>query len=835
MSTGNKKTIASIISAHKAELAVFVVCFCLVGLLFSSMTSFTHKLATDQYERISEGFVELFVDNIEDIENQMDLLASLGRKVVAEDLDERALLLSSLLDDFDVFDGVYLLAPTNEKAWTFKEVQQGKNIDIRDYISVLKSQPLQNLEGLHIYIDDQYTGLEIESQNYRTSFSPVIFFRAVDDNNPQAGVVIAFTDLSDMLWKHGEKITSYIRSFSLKSLDDNKNILYVYQKVSEQSAVGEMEFQFPVAGQSWLLNINFLVFDNFSYLNQIPNFVLFAGAILTILCVLFVYTQKQKARVMNDMNLVLENKNKEMALEISERERLHEVLENSERQNQALIDSVSDVIFEINPDGAIQFLSLAWERLTGFDKEQSLQNNIFTLIHPEDKETQEDSFRDFVKGKKQPYRIFTRLRNSNGTFRSIEMALSMIRTDDKGEKHIVGTIIDMEQHKRAEQALQDAERKYRTIVEHAAGAIYQLTPEGIYLSANPAMAKILGYKNASEILRDIKNANEDLYVDRSERMSFVHKLLQTGSISNHETRMYRKDGSVIWINENVRAVKDEEGNILYHEGSFEDITIRKESEIAMIEAKIESDMSNRAKTEFLANMSHELRTPLNSIIGFSEIIKDEVFGKIEPKEYQEYAGDIYNSGKGLLEIINQILDISRIEERNRELNEAEIDVEKLIRSCLDLVAPRIMEKHQVVENNIITPPRLLAEERALKQIIVNLLSNAVNFTAEEGRISLSYEINDDGEFCISITDTGIGLSEDEIKKALSPFGQVQTDLSRSSSGTGLGLTLVDGLMKLHAGRLEIVSQKGIGTTATVIFPVGRVLLQNDDLPSEKSA
>jgi signal transduction histidine kinase len=246
-------------------------------------------------------------------------------------------------------------------------------------------------------------------------------------------------------------------------------------------------------------------------------------------------------------------------------------------------------------------------------------------------------------------------------------------------------------------------------------------------------------------------------------------------------------------------------------------------EMKLREAKIQSDLSSRAKSEFLANMSHELRTPLNAIIGFSEIIRDEVLGPIGNVQYKEYVRDIYDSGKKLLSIINEILDVSRIETGDRQLNEGVVDITRITRSCLDFIRPKLMAEKLVVVNLMEgAVPKVIGEELAIKQIILNLLSNAVKFTGEGGRITLSHEIDHEGQLRIAITDTGIGLDETEIEKALSPFGQVDSSLSRGGSGAGLGLTLVDSLIKLHGGRLELFSQKGVGTTATIVFPARRV-------------
>ena len=336
------------------------------------------------------------------------------------------------------------------------------------------------------------------------------------------------------------------------------------------------------------------------------------------------------------------------------------------------------------------------------------------------------------------------------------------------------------------------------------------------------MARILGYKGVEELLREVKNANGAVYIDKEERESFVNALMRAGQINGYETQVYKKGGTKIWVSENIRCVKDEMQNILYFEGSMEDITKRKEAELALREAKVHSDMANRSKTEFIANMSHELRTPLNAIIGFSEIMKNEVMGPLGADMYRDYVKDIHKSGRGLLKIINEILDISKIESGDRELNESEFSFVPLVETCIDLHKAKTQDKRITVANNAKDLPYLIGEELAVKQIIANIYSNAVKFTPESGRITLMSAFDHDGSLRFSISDTGVGLTKDEIQKALSPFGQIDNALDRSGSGAGLGLTLSKSMMKLHGGDLEILSEKGIGTTVSLIFPPERV-------------
>ena len=256
-----------------------------------------------------------------------------------------------------------------------------------------------------------------------------------------------------------------------------------------------------------------------------------------------------------------------------------------------------------------------------------------------------------------------------------------------------------------------------------------------------------------------------------------------------------------------------------------DLTDSKRSEDALREAKETAETANRTKSEILANMSHELRTPLNAIIGFSEIILREAFGPVGQKRYLDYANDIYESGTHLLALINDILDVSKAEAGRIELLEGLVDITELFDSCVRLVRPRAEEAGVKL---IVAPagaaPKLQGDNLRLKQVLLNLLSNAVKFTPTGGRVTLDTIRGVGGAVVIRVSDTGIGMSPEDIPKALSPFGQLENSLARNHAGTGLGLPLSKALVELHGGQLQIDSEKGRGTTVAIVLPASRVLL-----------
>ena len=237
-----------------------------------------------------------------------------------------------------------------------------------------------------------------------------------------------------------------------------------------------------------------------------------------------------------------------------------------------------------------------------------------------------------------------------------------------------------------------------------------------------------------------------------------------------------------------------------------------------------AEAASRAKSEFLANMSHELRTPLNAIIGFSEMIAGELIGRIANPRYVEYAKDIHESAKHLLTVINEVLDFSRAEAGELRLNANEVDPAQVIHSVRRMVEERAatadLTLETVLPENL---PHVHADEHMLRQMLLNLLWNAIKFTAEGGRISIIAERGADGTLWIGVMDTGIGMSPEEIPIALKPFRQVDSGFTRKHGGTGLGLPLVKSRIELHGGSLAIESAPGVGTTATLILPAHRIM------------
>ncbi len=371
-----------------------------------------------------------------------------------------------------------------------------------------------------------------------------------------------------------------------------------------------------------------------------------------------------------------------------------------------------------------------------------------------------------------------------------------------------------------ERELELTREQFRALTEHSSNAII-VHRHFLPFYANKAAARIFGYETPQEILDQ-----GDIMALVDERQKVIvrdfHESRLRGEQAPMEYEMLgrRKDGSPVWLENRSFRFELEDGSAICT--TLFDITERKRLDDALKESLAQAELANRAKSEFLANMSHELRTPLNAIIGFSDAMLSELMGPLGNETYAEYVDNIHMSGQHLLELINDILDISVIEAGMLELEERDVDPSVAAEAALRLVRPRA-EKNRIALHNDLPAdlPRLIADERRVKQVLVNLLSNAVKFSPPDSKVTLAGRRDPDGAVVLEIIDNGVGMDEDGVNAALSRFGQVDTGLSRKYEGTGLGLPLSRELMEAHGGSLDITSAPGHGTRVSLRFPAER--------------
>ena len=361
------------------------------------------------------------------------------------------------------------------------------------------------------------------------------------------------------------------------------------------------------------------------------------------------------------------------------------------------------------------------------------------------------------------------------------------------------------------------QRRFADLLATAGEAIISIDQRHHVIAFNREAERIFGYR-ADEILgQPLALLLPAGMHERHDRhiAAFAHSAEQRQLMSGRRAISgRRKDGSEFQAEASISKLTF--GSEMIFTAVLRDIT-------KLREALEHAELANRAKSEFLANMSHELRTPLNAVIGFSEVMQREMFGPLGDPRYRDYACDIHDSGQHLLQIINDILDLSRIEAGNAPLHEEVVDLTQLIEICCRMIKPRATKAEVSVQSEVGTDlPRLCVDERLVKQMLLNLLNNAVKFTPPGGRVAISAGMAEDRSFEIRVRDTGIGMSAAEVEQALKPFVQLDSSLARRFEGTGLGLPLTEAFVKLHGGRLEIISARLQGTTVIARFPPDRV-------------
>ena len=370
----------------------------------------------------------------------------------------------------------------------------------------------------------------------------------------------------------------------------------------------------------------------------------------------------------------------------------------------------------------------------------------------------------------------------------------------------------------------EAEYRYRDIFENCAWGIFQTTPAGRYLRANPALARIYGYDAPGTLLAALTDIGAQLYVDPRRRDEFRRVMRERRVVTNFESEVYRRDGSVIWIAETCREVRSSTGKLLYYEGTVEDITERKRAEIELRRAKEAAEAANHVKSEFLAVMSHELRTPLNAIIGFADIIHRQMLGPNAAARSVEYAGDIHRSGQRLLGMINDILDLARIDGTAAQAEVETVDLAVLADDAAQTVAATAKAADIAVTVRAETA-HVRGNAGMLRRALLNLAGNAIKFTPAGGRTEIVIVAEPDGQARIEVRDTGIGIAADEIDRVTEPFYQADSGLNRRHEGAGLGLSIANRIFRLHGGTLSLASRPGEGTVATVLLPLTEAMAE----------
>jgi PAS domain S-box-containing protein len=368
-------------------------------------------------------------------------------------------------------------------------------------------------------------------------------------------------------------------------------------------------------------------------------------------------------------------------------------------------------------------------------------------------------------------------------------------------------------------ALRDSEARFRAIVNTLPlpVAIARLDDDRL-IFVNEQWCQMAGLEREDVLGREVT----DFYVEPEDRERLKGALLADGAVRQFLTR-HRFGSRTLWVE--LRAITMTFAGHAASLSVFQDVTDAREHERLLVEAKEAAEAANRTKSEFLASMSHELRTPLNAILGFSDMIRLEAFGPVGNERYTEYAKDIHDSGMLLLRMINDVLDLAKMEAGKLALVEEVFDVADVLAAALRVIEPMAAAGRIALG----TEPasiwfRLRGDQRRVTQVLINLLSNAVKFTPAGGRATVEVGVGPGGSGMIAVRDTGIGISAEDLQRLTEPFVQLESTMTRRFRGSGLGLAIARSLTEMHGGRIAIESTPGAGTTVRVMLPPERIVL-----------
>ncbi len=481
----------------------------------------------------------------------------------------------------------------------------------------------------------------------------------------------------------------------------------------------------------------------------------------------------------------------------------------SEEKFKNLVEMAIDGIFVETDRGEILDCNSSACRMFGYTKEEMLGLTIADLVPDEfAKNLPERITAEDITGNVAVERVN---KKKDGTIFPTEISTKLFKLG--GEEKLIAYVRDITEHKKSEEALKASEENFRALFEHTPDGILILDFEGNILAANAAVGKMVDAP-LDEVIGS--NIYKFLIPESGAKAAKDQVNVYNGNggyLSNY--KILSSDGETHWIEGLGTRImyRDRPANIVV----VRDVTVRKQAEKTLIDAKIAAEEANRTKSEFLANMSHELRTPLNSVIGFSDLIAEGTAGPLTEKQ-SRYIGFISISGKNLLRIINDILDLSKAESGKMELDREEFCVGKSVEKVISTMLPQTKEKNINLSHKPETQAlSICADPSKFEQIMYNLLSNATKFTPEGGSIDVFSKR--EGEMVrVVVRDTGIGITEEDLDKIFNPFIQIDSSMKRSFEGTGLGLALVKKFVEMHGGNIRVESKLGKGTAFTFELP-----------------
>lgn len=491
----------------------------------------------------------------------------------------------------------------------------------------------------------------------------------------------------------------------------------------------------------------------------------------------------------------------------------------------AVLDTTVDGIISIDTKGVVWSFNRAAESLFGYQAAEVVGQNL-SMLMPEPDHSQHDSYlANYARtGEARVIGIGREVtgRRKDGSLFPMELGVGEATVG--GDQMFTGIVRDVTARVEEQRARELAERQYQDLFESAIVGIYQASPSRGYFTCNPAMATILGYESAEAVMASVSDIGQQVYVDASVRDQYVQLLDRFGEIEGFEAEIRKPDGTTVWTSQNVHAVYAGNGEIVRYEGVVQDITARKAMERQLEDGRLRLEEANRElresdqmKDAFLSTVSHELRTPLTSVKGFAEIL--QAYGDIDEESRKEFVGIIVNESNRLIRLINDLLDLSKIEAGKMDWDDELVSVRGVIDSSVASTRSLALEKGQKVL--IQTTPELsdvMADPDKLVQVMTNLLSNAFKFSPTGATIDVEAR-EADGEVIISVEDHGIGIAPGDLGSVFERFSQVGDTLTDKPKGTGLGLSICKEIAEHYGGRIWVDSEYEAGSTFSFALPI----------------
>lgn len=489
-----------------------------------------------------------------------------------------------------------------------------------------------------------------------------------------------------------------------------------------------------------------------------------------------------------------------------------------------ILDKTSEMVVITDKDGLIEYVSSSFETCTGYSKYEILGKKISILSAGiKTQEFINQVWDDVLGGKSWRGRL--KNRKKDGTLYDEEMTITPVFDDFGKLVNIVEIKRDITEEIKQRDAVLQAESRYKGIFDNALEGIYQSSIDGKLITANKALLLLLGYESLEEF--QMVDISQSVYVDPNDRKAFQTIMDRDGRVIDYEIKLRRKDGSEIVVLENSRAVTDIEGNVQYYEGIIQDITKRKEAENSIRSL-------NAQKDKFLSIISHDLRAPFNSILGFTEMLLDET-AEFTPEERKEFLVYIKQAAEQQLSLVNNLLDWSRLETGRMKFEPAPVNLKDLVDRSIVSLLGNAMRKEISLFSNI--PEVIIAnvDESITSQLFGNLLSNALKFTPQHGKVWVDFiEVKDDF-VKLAVRDTGVGIPPEDFNKLFRIDTKYYSRGTQGEEGSGLGLALCAEIVQKHNGKIEVQSEQNIGTSFIFTLPaIRKSILVVDDNKGDRS-